>query len=124
MGSTTVTRTFPVSDVQPATEPLPEIAYHQAVAAFLVTKKLEACSRYHGRLVSDVRSHPLIATLHTGFADHRAVCLSPDIIWLTILQGLAQHVNAQAEDLRRHFVQHEGKVKDRKSTRLNSSHLG
>ena len=113
MGSTTVTRTFPVSDVPPATEPLPEIAYHRAVAGFLVTKKLEACSQYHGQLVSYVRSHPLIATLHTGFADHRAVCLSPDIIWLTILQGLAWHVNAHAGDLRRHFVRHEGNVKIR-----------
>ena len=111
MESTIVSRTFSVSEVQPATEPIAEIPYHQAVAAFLVTEKLEACSSYHGCLVSDVRSHPLIAALHTAFAEHRAVCLSPDIIWLTILQGLAHHVNANAQDLRKCFVSHEGKVK-------------
>ena len=31
------------------------------------------------------------------------------MIWLQILQGLASHVNANAEELRHHFVTHEGK---------------
>ena len=66
---------------------------------------------FNGRLVAGVRSHPLIATLHTAFDEHRSVCLSPDVIWLTILQGLAHHVNANAEILRKHFVRHEGKLK-------------
>ena len=111
MASATVTRTFAVSDVPLATEPLPEIPYHRAVAEFLLVEKVEACSQYHGRLVSDVRSHPLIAALHTAFADHHPVCLSPDIIWLTILQGLGHHVNSNAEELRKHFVRHDGKLK-------------
>ena len=65
---------------------------------------VEACSQYHSRLVANLRSHPLIATLHTAFADTAAVCLSPDIIWLTLMQGVANHVNANAGQLRRHFV--------------------
>jgi hypothetical protein len=108
MRSAIATRTFAVSDVPAATQPLPEIPYHQAVAKFILAKKVEACSRYRGRLVSGVRSHPLIATLHTAFDEHRSICLSPDVIWLTILQGLAQHVNASPETLRKHFVRHEG----------------
>jgi hypothetical protein len=111
MRSVVATRTFAVSDVPPATEPLPEIPYHRAVAEFIQSEKVEACSQYHGRLVSGVRSHPLIATLHTAFDEHRSVCLSPDVIWLTILQGLAHHVNANAAEMRRHFVRHDGKLK-------------
>lgn len=70
----------------------------------------EACSRYHGRLVADVSFHPLVAALHRAFCDHRPLSLSPDMIWLLIAQGVANHVNAHAETLRRRFVRHQGKV--------------
>lgn len=70
----------------------------------------EACSRYHGRLVAAV-FHPLLAALHSAFSDHRPVCLSPDMIWLLITQGVANHINVNAEALRKRFVQHEGKLK-------------
>jgi hypothetical protein len=101
--------TFPVSNVSPATKPLPELPYHQAVTDFL-GGPVESCSRYHGRLVANVRSHPLIAALHAAFASHRPVRLSPDIVWLTLAQGLAHHVNANAEQLRHRFVGHGGKL--------------
>src|SRR5262245_22657558 len=111
MAGTLVTNaTFAVSDVAPATEPLQELTYHQAVANF-VGGPVESCSKYHGRLVANVVSHPLIAALHGAFASHRPLRLSPDIIWLTITQGFAVHVSRNAEGLRRHFVSHEGKVK-------------
>lgn len=111
MAETLATRTtFAVSKVSPATEPLRELPYHHAVANF-VRRPVESCSRYHGRLVAHVVSHPLIAALHEAFASHRPLCLSPDIIWLTITQGLAVHVNQNAERLRHHFVANEGKVK-------------
>jgi hypothetical protein len=61
-------------------------------------------------LVANVRSHPLIGALHAAFATHRPICLSPDIIWLTLSQGLAHHINANAEQLRHHFVRHAGKL--------------
>src|SRR5262249_48555239 len=51
----------------------------------------EACSRYHGRLVADIAFHPLIAALHRAFCDHRPLSLSPDMIWLLIAQGVANH---------------------------------
>ncbi len=103
-------RIFAVSNVPPATEPLPVIPYHQAVTEFL-GGQIESCSQYHGQLVADVRMHPLIEALHRAFATHRPICFSPDIIWLTLTQGLAFHVNANAEQLRHHFVRHEGKLK-------------
>ncbi len=105
----TAGRTFPVSDVSPATKPLAEVPYRQAVQDFLGTP-VEACSGHHATLIARNRSHPLIGALHEGFASHRPVSLSPDIIWLTICQGLAHHVNANAESLRHRFVKHEGKL--------------
>jgi hypothetical protein len=108
MNASAVCQTFVVNKVTPATEPLPEIGYHQAVAEFL-GGPVESCSRYHGKLVASVRSHPLIAALHAAFCTHRPLRLSPDIIWLTVCQGLANHVNADPEKFRHRLVKHEGK---------------
>jgi hypothetical protein len=126
---------FNVAPVKQATAPLREIPYPRAVELFLqdfalggkrsrsfrryyakdqqddARGFLESCSRYHGKLVDGVLCHPLLGALHLAFADHRPVCLSPDIIWLTLTQGLANHVNMNAEKLRRQFVQHDGKLK-------------
>jgi hypothetical protein len=76
-----------------------------------VSHDIEACSRYHGRLVADVAFHPVMAALHHAFGDHRPICLSPDMIWLLIAQGAANHINAHAETLRPRFVRHQGKVR-------------
>ena len=42
----------------------------------------------------------LVAVLHKAFTDHLPITLRPDDIWLTILQGLAIHVNMNADTLR------------------------
>jgi hypothetical protein len=70
---------------------------------------VEACSRYHGRLVEGVEYHPVIAAIGLAFNDHRPLVLSPDCVWLLVAQGLANHVNANAEELRSRFVSHSGK---------------
>ncbi|EDY21140.1 hypothetical protein CfE428DRAFT_1433 [Chthoniobacter flavus Ellin428] len=75
------------------------------------TGAIEACSRYHHRLIAGVQGHPVVAALHHSFTDHRPLCLSPDMIWLLLCQGVAHHVNAQAEILRPQLVQHKGKLK-------------
>ena len=110
-------RVFAVSSVTPASQPLPERPYYEAVADFL-GGPIESCSSYHGRLITldsesrglEDRSHPLIGALHAAFMSHRPVCLSPDILWLTLTQGLAHHINANAEALRGQVVRHEGKL--------------
>ncbi len=137
--STATTTTFEVSNVMRATEPLPEVPYKEAVEALLTTgipsterqfiEKLrslhrsvaipeappslpvEACTRYHGRLLADVSFHPVVAAVDRAFMDHRPLCLSPDTIWLMIIQGVANHINANAEELRPRIVSHQGKVR-------------
>ena len=73
----TVSKTFAVSDVSPATNPLLEVPYHRAVTDFL-SSPIESCSRYHGKLLDGVRSHPLIGALHTAFSFHRPITLAAD----------------------------------------------
>jgi len=111
------TTTFLVSDVVPTTTPLLEVPYKEAVEALLRTaattrrsRSVEACARYHGQLISGVPFHPVVAAVHRAFMDHRPLCLSPDIIWLMICQGVANHINANAEELRSRFVRHKGKI--------------
>jgi hypothetical protein len=148
--------TFEVSRVTPATDPLAEVPYLQAIDSLLsgpfrlekqrlqehlafserysgteageavarakrlkhqqallkaeetaVTRPFEACSRYHGRLVEGVRAHPVITVLHRAFTQHRPLCLSPDMIWLLLCQGVAHHINLHAVDLRSRLVRHQ-----------------
>jgi len=53
--------------------------------------------------------HPLIEAVHTAFAEHRPLVLTPDSIWLVISQGFAQHIQLHAEDLRHRLVRHVGR---------------
>jgi hypothetical protein len=75
------------------------------------TRPLEACSRYHGQLVDGVLAHPVIAALHRAFTQHRPLCLSPDMVWLLLCQGVAHHINLHAEALRSRLVRHQGKAR-------------
>ncbi len=53
----------------------------------------------------------MLAAVGLAFAQHRDLVLSPDAIWLTIAQGVAQHVRLHAEALRPRLVRHEGRKK-------------
>lgn len=116
---------FDVSPVPPATSALPEVTYKAGVEALLnkppsqlpdesqglasaSTRAVEACSQYHGKLVANVHLHPVMAAIHLAYKDHRPLVLSPDIVWLLVAQGFANHVNANAEELRPRLVPHSG----------------
>lgn len=100
---------YSVSDVSRAKQSLPEASPKQAIEV-LVRAKVEACSEYHGKVVVS-RYHPFVATVNAAFSDHRPLVLSPDMFWLLIGHGLARHVNANSEDMRHHFVKHDGKAR-------------
>jgi hypothetical protein len=111
-------KTFPVADVEPASSPLEETPYQDALEGLLTAERLtkgkayrptEAFSRRESRLVDGIDYHPLVAALHLAYAGHRPIALSPDMIWLLICQGVAHHISASAEELRHHFVQHPGR---------------
>jgi hypothetical protein len=53
--------------------------------------------------------HPLIEAVHLAFSEHRPLVVSPDCIWLTIVQGFAHHLHENAESLRGRIVAHDGR---------------
>lgn len=53
--------------------------------------------------------HSFFEGMYAAYADHRPFTLSPDIMWLLISQGFANHVNNNAEELRSMFVSFKGK---------------
>merc|ERR1712226_1832981 len=73
--------------------------------------KIETNSKLDGNVIAaDFSRYNMLAwTVYRAFYEHYPITLSPDVIWITIAQGFAQHVNNNAEDLRSCFVEHEGK---------------
>jgi len=68
-----------------------------------------AKSKTDGELVN-FGFHPFFRGMYRAYAEHRPFVLSPDMIWLLISQGFAQHVNANSEKLRDRFVDFSGKL--------------
>jgi hypothetical protein len=59
-------------------------------------------------LVNTLTSHGLAAAIFHAYSNHQHLLLTPDDIWLTIAQGVSQHINNNAEKFRYRFVNHEG----------------
>lgn len=55
------------------------------------------------------RQHGFLATVENAFNYHIPLCLNPDQIWTLIIQGVSKHIELNAENLRHHFVDFEGK---------------
>lgn len=81
---------------------------HSAFINSLAGGAVKACSTPDQPVLKTFQFHQLIAAIKTAFNDHRPLILSPDAIWITIAQGLANHINENAESLRKKFVAHEG----------------
>ncbi|MCB9741662.1 MAG: DUF4419 domain-containing protein [Alphaproteobacteria bacterium] len=101
--------TFAVSDVERATERLRERPFAEVVAE-RAGGPLEAWPPDAPALLDASGLHPLIEAMLIAFHEHRPLVLSPDAIWLTLLQGFAQHVGLHGERLRVLFVEHTGKL--------------
>jgi hypothetical protein len=71
--------------------------------------KVEASGANHASVVASGKAHSFVETLHLSYSHHVPLILTPDTVWLTIAQGFANHVNVNAEKLRKRFVNHEGK---------------
>lgn len=99
-------RTFNVSDV-----PVRQETLHRGYL-------LESLERKLGRPLEAVVSgleaaatsyyHPLVDATSLAFRMHLPLTLSPDDIWLCVMQGLGQHVSLNAEALRDRWVSHGG----------------
>lgn len=97
-------------------EKLPEDSVKRKVERLLGGGSIEACSDFNDKVISgnfstEILANSLAEASFSAYYDHRTLILSPDHIWITLTQGLANHVNQDAENLRHHFVDHEGKLK-------------
>ncbi|MCC5654481.1 DUF4419 domain-containing protein [Nostoc sp. XA013] len=73
-------------------------------------------------VIPDQGIHSLALAVHTAFSEHRPLLLTPDIIWITLSQGFAQHINNHAETLRSRLVNYQGKQQLIVETRQIPSH--
>ncbi|MFF4241469.1 DUF4419 domain-containing protein [Actinomadura geliboluensis] len=96
--------TFRVDDVMPAAEPLPTLPLGDQFADAVVVGGDPSV-----RVLESNGVHPLLSAVGRAFAEHRPLVLSPDAVWLTIMQGLAQHVRLRSEELRPRLVGHLGR---------------
>lgn len=96
--------TFRVDDVLPAAEPLPTRPLGEVFPDALVLGGDPALP-----VIEPDGVHPLLGAVGRAFAEHRPLVLSPDAVWLTIAQGVAQHVRLHAEELRPRLVDHAGR---------------
>ncbi|WP_310481301.1 DUF4419 domain-containing protein, partial [Chamaesiphon sp. VAR_48_metabat_403] len=102
---------FGVDNVKPAVDRLPTVFARSQFEQVLTTPLLAFSHDEAFETIADREIHPLALAVHAAFSEHRTFQLTPDIIWLTISQGFAQHINNHAEELRSSFVSHQGKEK-------------
>lgn len=104
-------RKIAIDDVKPVSDALWK---HSLAQSFLwrVQKDVKMVSEPDKPVInlSDNRgTHQLISAIHTAFAAHRPLALTPDSIWLVLAQGFSHHIRANAETFRGRLVRHEGK---------------
>ncbi|MBP6745589.1 DUF4419 domain-containing protein [bacterium] len=109
--------TFPVHDVAAVTNAKVTWKAYEGINALLTESEgkgfraILSCSGYNSNTIRQITNHALIEAVHTAFAEHRPLSLSPDMLWITIMQGVAQHVHNNPEGLRKRLVSHQGKMK-------------
>ncbi|GAA3293153.1 hypothetical protein GCM10020218_069510 [Dactylosporangium vinaceum] len=96
--------TFAVDDVTPAGAPLPVGPVGALFPDALVIGGVPGLA-----VLAPDGVHPLLSAVVRAFAEHRPLVLSPDAVWLTIAQGVAQHIRLHAEELRPRLVGHAGR---------------
>lgn len=112
---------FKVCEVKKATTALETSTYYNAIKSYTLSKvskanktkldhapKIQAYSEGQDKLIQG-HFNPLIQATYLAYAKHRPLVLSPDMVWLSITQGFALHINENAEKLRKKLVHFEGK---------------
>jgi hypothetical protein len=108
---------FKVNDVKPDQEWIHRLKTQastgeQQARELAGAKRIEGFShRHHAQFVSNYlgTKNPLLSAVYLAFSYHLPLVLSPDVIWNTIMQGVATHVSHDPEKHRAVFVSHQGK---------------
>ena len=70
-------------------------------------KLLCIASKEHELLRSG--SHSMVDALSIAYSQHRPITISPDMVWLMLMQGFGIHINENSESLRKKIVNFSGK---------------
>jgi len=103
---------FVVNDVAVGTQAkrISEESYAKAWDKIASEKGVESYSSPPSNVVAVFSDKNILAKMvHDAFYKHYPIELSPDVIWITIMQGFALHVHQNAEKLRDKFVDFDGK---------------
>ncbi|MGE0492155.1 MAG: DUF4419 domain-containing protein [Vulcanimicrobiota bacterium] len=95
--------TFPVASVTPAEQPPVE----HSQASVLVSRFGSVAAVSDGgapTLETQATISALVEAAHLAFAEHRPLLLSPDAIWVTLVHGLAAHIEKSPGNLREQLV--------------------
>jgi hypothetical protein len=103
---------FKVDPVAVESKTLPTVAVRNGIGP-LIQKTQETLEDCGGDdiLKSAIPIHGFVAAIHEAYSDHRPLTITPDQVWLVIVQGISTHVNQDPEKYRALFVRHEGKKK-------------
>ena len=101
--------TFSVSPVEKAKSNLPEIDYKTAIE-IRTNKIIESYPMTEkNRTLVATDAHAFISALHIAFAQHRPIVISPDMIWLMIIQGVGMHIHENKDTLQNVIVNFDNK---------------
>lgn len=83
---------------------------YENAEALSMEKKIYHCSSKldEAIYVSGLRGHPILEGYYQSYAKHIPVTVSPDILWMLIVQGFSRHIDQNAEKLRNKFVDFDG----------------
>ena len=86
-----------------------DAAFYDAAHQIDWKSEILACSFEDDDKLFDIGSDVIFQMLLQAWCQHRPVVLSPDAVWMVIEQGFSLYVNNHPEEMRNHFVGHEGK---------------
>lgn len=75
-----------------------------------IKSKVEGETLYSSKVNTIGGNSPFFNSFSYAFNNHCPLVITPDGVWLTVLNGLCHHMDTDPEGLRKHFVTHEGKI--------------
>lgn len=82
---------------------------YETITTLNNNSRLLAQSVGNEELVADFGYNPFFFGLCEAYCHHRPVVFSPDVVWILICQGFANHINNNSDIFRNQIVDFEGK---------------
>jgi len=98
---------FPVDDVELAQKPLKTYSAKRVFEANF-GKLLYMPEHKGNHYVRLPKSHTFLRTLEVAYAEHRPIILTPDVVWLLIMQGVSCHINENFDVLESKIFKQKG----------------